>query len=134
MMRTSRLPIQRLLTLWLHCGLSWRLLTTRAFTTAERTMPAQTRTARATSKTSHSRQSSTHSDWASKLETLATGEKLSLRELLDDNLSDQWAEQSRTGLKLDEEFLFGANAILEYIPLREGDGVMRFRIAMDRFK
>jgi hypothetical protein len=73
-------------------------------------------------------------DWASKLEKLAAGEKLSLRELLDDNLSDQWALQTKTGLKLDEEFLFGANAMYEFVPRVTGDGVMRFRIALDRFK
>jgi hypothetical protein len=65
---------------------------------------------------------------------MATGESLSLRELLDDGLSDQWAEKSRMGLKLDEVFVFGANALYDNVPIRAGDGVMRFRIESERFK
>ena len=64
---------------------------------------------------------------------MATGESLALRELLDDELSDQWVKQTKTGLKLDEQFLFGANALYDNVPVGPGDGVMRFRIATERY-
>jgi len=57
---------------------------------------------------------------------------LALRELLDDERSDEWAQHSRTGLKLDEVFLHGADPEVEYISMDKG--VMRFRIATERFE
>jgi len=57
---------------------------------------------------------------------MASGESLSLRELLDDPLSDQWAKNSHSGLKLDELFVL-SNVVSD-------KSVMHFEIKSNRFE